>query len=93
VGTRFTYDEGVLEIMVVSIAHEDPNRTLGLLVRSSPRRPREISTLPVRLLSSERIWRKDSEPDSCFYIRRADQVRGKAELDLMKDPPPDLVIE
>src|SRR5260370_35550766 len=32
VGTRFTYDEGALEIMVVSIAHEDPNRTLAYLV-------------------------------------------------------------
>ena len=31
-GTRFTYDDGALEIMGVSIAHENPNRTLAMLV-------------------------------------------------------------
>src|SRR6185295_416070 len=31
-GTRFTYDEGVLEIMVLSSRREEPNRTLALLV-------------------------------------------------------------
>jgi Uma2 family endonuclease len=30
-GTRFTYDEGVLQIMVVSSRHEIPNRTLATL--------------------------------------------------------------
>ena len=30
-GTRFTYDEGNLEIMVVSIGHEAPNRTLAAM--------------------------------------------------------------
>src|SRR5271157_291217 len=30
-GTRFTYDGGNLEIMVVSISHEAPNRTLALI--------------------------------------------------------------
>ena len=30
-GTRFTYDEGELEIMVVYIGHEDPNRTLAAI--------------------------------------------------------------
>src|SRR5712692_1474746 len=30
-GTRFTYDEGNLEIMVVSVGHEKPNRTLALI--------------------------------------------------------------
>ena len=32
VGTRFTHDNGALEIMVVSIGHENPNRTLAMLV-------------------------------------------------------------
>ena|SRR5258706_15134286 len=31
-GTRFTYDEGVLQIMVISSRHEMPNRTLATLV-------------------------------------------------------------
>jgi Uma2 family endonuclease len=31
-GPRFTYSEGVLEIMVVSAEHEQPNRILARLV-------------------------------------------------------------
>jgi len=30
-GTRFTYDEGELEIMVVSAGHERPNRRLEII--------------------------------------------------------------
>jgi Uma2 family endonuclease len=33
------------------------------------------------------------EPDQCFYIENEPLVRGRDELDLTHDPPPDLVIE
>lgn len=33
------------------------------------------------------------EPDACFYIQNAARIRGKTELDLRTDPPPDVVIE
>jgi Uma2 family endonuclease len=33
------------------------------------------------------------EPDACFYIANLTRVKGKTELDLQVDPPPDLVIE
>ena len=33
------------------------------------------------------------EPDTAFYIRNAERVGGKDELDLRVDPPPDLVVE
>lgn len=33
------------------------------------------------------------EPDACFYIANAERVRGKKEIDLNIDPPPDLLIE
>ena len=33
------------------------------------------------------------EGDDCFYIQHASQIRGKYQLDLRSDPPPDLVIE
>ncbi|SRR5713226_2409593 len=38
-GTRFTYDEGVLQIMVVSSRHEKPNRILAF-----PRLKAEVAT-------------------------------------------------
>jgi Uma2 family endonuclease len=36
---------------------------------------------------------RGTEPDCCFHIANADRVIGRDELDLDKDPPPDLVVE
>jgi Uma2 family endonuclease len=33
------------------------------------------------------------EPDSSFYARNESRIRGKKQLDLTVDPPPDLVVE
>jgi Uma2 family endonuclease len=92
-GTRFTYDEGVLQIMVVSSRHEEPNRTLALLVEVLA----EEMDIDLRRLGSMTFKRKDLqkgfEPDSCFYIQHADAVSSREEIDLKVDPPPDLTIE
>jgi Uma2 family endonuclease len=92
-GTRFTYDEGVLQIMVVSSQHEKPNRTLAVLVEVLA----EEWGIDIERLGSMTCKRKDLqkgfEPDSCFYIQHADAVSGKEKIDLKFDPPPDLTIE
>src|SRR5688572_7198849 len=92
-GTRFTYDEGVLQIMVVSSRHEKPNRTLAALVEVLA----EEWVIDIESLGSMTCKRKDLqkgfEPDSCFYIQNADAVSGKEKIDLKFDPPPDLTIE
>lgn len=36
---------------------------------------------------------KGVEPDDCYYFANVAKVRGKQDLDLGVDPPPDLVIE
>ncbi len=33
------------------------------------------------------------EPDECFYLENESRVRGKEEIDLAVDPPPDLAID
>jgi Uma2 family endonuclease len=88
-----TYDRGTLEIMSPSSEHERYNRTAAQIVEE----------LAVELnidfdnLGSTTFRREDIdrgfEPDSCFYIQNATQVRGKKRIDLTVDPPPDLVIE
>ena len=92
-GTRFTYDQGALEIMVVSFRHEDLSRTIAMLVELIAAEM-EIDCVAA---GSTTFQRKDLakgfEPDECFYIREPEMVRGKKELDLSIDPPPDLVIE
>lgn len=33
------------------------------------------------------------EPDECYYLENEPRIRGKTEIDLSVDPPPDLAIE
>jgi Uma2 family endonuclease len=90
---HFAYDQGVLEILVLSAKHEEPNRTLALLIEMLAL---ELD-MDIRNLGSTTFKRADMlrgfEPDTCFYIQRVEQIRGKDEIDLTIDPPPDLVIE
>src|SRR5688500_283968 len=90
---HFAYDRGVLEITVLSSKHERPNRTLALLVEVLA----EELNMDVQRLGSTTFTREDLnkglEPDSCFYIQNEARVRGKDEIDLAIDPPPDLIIE
>ena len=92
-GPRFFYDRGTLEIMSPSAEHEEANRTLSLLVEVIA----EEFGIEVRNLGSTTFKRADLargfEPDSCFYIANLSKVKGKKEIDLAVDPPPDLVIE
>ena len=57
----------------------------------------EEQELNSRGLGSTTFRRQDlkrgTEPDSCFYIQNVERIRGKKEIDLTVDPPPDLVIE
>jgi Uma2 family endonuclease len=83
----------MLEIMVVSAAHEKPNRTLAALVEIVA----EETGRDFRRTGSTTFRRKDLakgfQPDSCYYLDHVDLVRGKDDLDVTIDPPPDLVIE
>jgi Uma2 family endonuclease len=90
---RFAYDRGELEIMSPSPEHEAFNRSIALLVEFMAA---ELG-VDVYDLGSTTFRREDLErgfePDSCFYIENEERVRGKAQIDLSVDPPPDLVIE
>jgi len=90
---HLTYDQGVLEILVPSAKHEEPNRALALLIEMLAL---ELD-IDIRNLGSTTFKRSDLsrgfEPDSCFYIQQAAQISGKDDIDLAVDPPPDLVIE
>ncbi len=91
-GKRFTYDNGTLQIMVLSFRHENPNRQLAAIVELVAME----WELDIVLGGSVTIKRPDLykgfEPDSSFYVRNGAAVRGK-DLDFTVDPPPDLAIE
>jgi Uma2 family endonuclease len=90
---RFTYDGGSLEIMSPSAEHEEIKETMALLVNIWA----EENEIDIRGLGSTTFRREDLsrgfEPDACFYIQSVDLIKGKTDLSLDVDPPPDLVIE
>lgn len=90
---RFTYDQGMLEVMSPSSEHESISYYLGLLVAMFA----EGTGIDVYGVGSTTFKRADVqrgfEPDACFYIQNEELIRGKARIDLDVDPPPDLVIE
>lgn len=92
-GTRFIYDRGALEIMIVSLRHERLNRLIADLFTTIADE-RQIDFVPAGSTTFRREnLERGFEPDSCFYARYADVMRDKDEVDLSQDPPPDLVIE
>ena len=79
--------------MVVSTRHEYVSRTIAMLVELiAGEMDIDCATAGSTTFRRQSLS-KGFEPDESFYIRQPELVRGKKELDLSKDPPPDLVIE
>lgn len=91
--SRLAYDQGTLEIMAPYFEHENDNRLLERFVFAFA----EELNIDIKGGGSTTLKRKDLacglEPDSCYYIQNEALVRGKKEIDLSQDPPPDLVLE
>jgi Uma2 family endonuclease len=91
--TRVTFDGRDLELMSPSPAHELYKiRFDHLLVALA-------LDLNIEILGggSTTFRREDLErglePDQCYWIQNEPSIRGKQDIDLSVDPPPDLAIE
>lgn len=90
---RFTYDQGVLEVMGPSPEHEWYNGLISDLVKLLSREMRiDILDLGSTTFKND-PKRQGFEPDTCFYTTHIRQMRGKKRMDTSTDPPPDLVVE
>jgi len=90
---HFTFDHGELEIMSPSVEHERYVRRLDEVIKIvADEMDVEAEGLGSTTFQREELER-GFESDCCFYIANALRVRGKRELDLRVDPPPDLVVE
>jgi Uma2 family endonuclease len=91
--SRLAYDEGLLEIMTPLGRHENNNRFIDDMIRAIA----DELNLNLKKFGSLTLKRskklKGAEPDSCYYLQNEPLVRSKQEIDLDKDPPPDLVLE
>ena len=90
---RLTYNDGNLEIMTLSLPHENWKKVIGRLIETLSLE----MNIPIRSVGSITCKRKDLdkglEPDESYYIQHEAQMRGKEEFDIKRDPPPDLVVE
>ena len=90
---RMTYDRGELEIMTLSPQHENRKKRLGRFVETLT----EELEIDIASFGSMTCRRKSQlrglEPDDCYWIANEPAVRGREDIDLENDPPPDLSLE
>jgi Uma2 family endonuclease len=90
---RCNYNGMDLELMTISPEHERAKTRLRRLL--------EALTVEMRIdiagLGSMTCRRQDLEhgfePDECYWIEHEPQIRGRDDIDLERDPPPDLLLE
>jgi Uma2 family endonuclease len=88
-----TFDGERLEVMSPSFRHDVSAERIGTLVRHVLNHLRRPFVAAGSFTLKGRKSNRGLEPDRCFYIRSVGSVEGKREVDLNRDPPPDLAIE
>ncbi|WP_322878939.1 Uma2 family endonuclease [Pseudocalidococcus azoricus] len=90
---KLNYSHGILEIMIMSYQHERYKSLIARLIETLT----EEMNMPIASAGSTTLKKKKLarglEPDECFYLQNETAVRGKKEINLQYDPPPDLAIE
>ncbi|MDQ3695104.1 MAG: Uma2 family endonuclease [Chloroflexota bacterium] len=89
---RFSYDRGLLEIVMLGRDHEEDNRCIARLVWLVAAEIGidlvDVGSMTYRRAAEQRGF----EADSSFYIQHAGVARSE-DFDVSDGPPPDLVIE
>ena len=90
---RLTYDNGSLEIMTISRRHERSKKLIARMIEAMT----EELNIPIRSGGSttfkKQLKQKGLEPDECYWVANEPLVRGRADLDVELDPPPDIAVE
>ncbi len=90
---RINYDGVNLEIMTTSLEHERAKKLLARLLETLT----EEMDIDILGAGSMTCRRQDLdrgfEPDESYWIEHEAQMRGRVDIDLTRDPPPDLMLE
>src|SRR5262249_43676444 len=90
---RATYDRGTLELMTTSSRHEKFKCIWARLVETlSLELGKEIASFG-EMTFKRQLTERGLDPDACYWIASEPTVRGKLDLDIERDPLPDLVLE
>jgi Uma2 family endonuclease len=90
---RVTYDRGEMEVTTLSPRHENRKKLLGRLVEALTEEMNiEIACFGSMTCRREELQR-GLEADDSYWIENEALVRGREDIDLEVDPPPDLVLE
>ncbi|MGH9959727.1 MAG: Uma2 family endonuclease, partial [Pyrinomonadaceae bacterium] len=90
---RISYNDGRLEIMSPSAKHEKyKNLVHDLVLILSDELDEEVVSYGSATLKLK-PGKKATEADDCFYVQHAGDIAGRDQIDLRRDPPPDLVVE
>ncbi len=90
---RVSYNNGVLKIMIPRADHEFPKDcVLGIVRVYADELDIDIESYGSTTYRRRRKA-KGAEPDTSFYVQNAAQMRGKDDIDLEQDAPPDVVFE
>jgi Uma2 family endonuclease len=90
---RVTYDRGRMVVMSPLPIHEKWKQLMGRLTEVlAEHRDIPISAYGSTTWKRERLLR-GLEADQCYYVQRLAEIRGKLDIDLESDPPPDLAVE
>jgi Uma2 family endonuclease len=92
-GVRLTYDRESLEIRTLTHEHESYSYILARLVDTLTEELNVLAKAGGSTTFRRRRRKRGLEPDACWWIASAPQVRGKTVINLAKDPPPDLALE
>jgi Uma2 family endonuclease len=90
---RITYDQGRLEVMSPSTKHEKYSDMVTYMLRAlAGKLGRPLESFG-RATFKQQWLDRGVEPDACFYVENAASVATTEEIDLAKDPPPDIAVE
>jgi Uma2 family endonuclease len=92
-GLRMTYDRGSLEIMTTSALHEYLKSWLAQLIEMMCFQLGIRKRCGGSFTHKREDLLKGIEPDECYWIQNEAAVRGKKQINLAVDPPPDLALE
>lgn len=90
---RITYDQGRMVVMSPLPIHEKVKTLAGRLIEMASFE----MDIPISSFGSTTWKRQDLakglEADECYYIQNEPRVHGRTDIDLKRDPPPDLAVE